>query len=100
MTAVVVPIDALREQRVARFGERDLKPESPGRIVARFATAAQVADDPHGVVVIAVGDRTITGRVFIARRERDRVRIALESGDVFSLRPEHALLRLPRPLVR
>lgn len=106
MTAAVVSLDALREQRrrSARViaGEVVRPWQEPAKIVARFTTAGQVADDPHGVVVVHLGDRTVRGRIFLARRDRFgqvRLVLELEFGEepravAVILRPEACLLLL------
>lgn len=96
--AAVVSLDALREQRrrVARVvaGEVVRPWQEPAKIVARFTTAGQVADDPHGVVVVHLGDRTVRGRIFLARRDRfGQVRLVLEYRDGSGPRAEAIILR-------
>lgn len=102
MTAVVVSLDALREQRrrTARVvaGEVVRPWQKPARIVARFASAATVVDlasvDKHPVVVVNLGKRTVRGRVFLARRDRfGQVRLVLEFRDGSGPRAEAIILR-------
>ena len=94
--AAVVSLDALREQRrrTARVTASEPARQEPGKIVARFTTAGQVADDPHGVVVVHLGDRTVRGRIFLARRDRfGQVRLVLEYRDGSGPRAEAIILR-------
>lgn len=79
MTAAVVSLTALREQRARRAPRNAATAHEPGRIVARFTTAGAVADDPRGVVVVNLGDEVVRGRVFLASRDHfGQVRLVLE----------------------
>ena len=104
MTASVVSIAALREQRgPVPDTDRDHK---PGKIVARFATAGELCDGRHAgaVVAVALGDEVVRGRVFLARRDQfGQVRLVLEHppgheprATALVLRPESRLLVLAR----